>query len=103
LRSDRFGRTPAGDFLLPPAVSIQVYSDAANLPSLVVIDPGGLSRPTAAAKAVRIVDESALSGRRLLLQLSAAFTTRLESAAPPAAPAGPPSGTSSFPPLALRI
>jgi hypothetical protein len=64
LRRDRFGRAPAFDFLLPPAVAIHVFYGAAD--TTVLVDPAHSREPSAAPE------------DRLDIKLAALPTARVE-------------------------
>jgi hypothetical protein len=98
LRGDRFGRTPAADLLLPPAVDIQVRFGETS--TTVTIDPARTRLPQLARVA---------TGRESASALPAAHGTRapaLRVSAMAQATATPPHPSPSFvrpTPLALRV
>jgi hypothetical protein len=68
--------------LLPPITAIQFYTGYASKPTIVTIDPSGLSLPAASGNVLLIQERLYLAGRKLLTTLFRAIGSCWEPALP---------------------
>jgi hypothetical protein len=64
-KTDASGRTPAVSLLAPPITIVEVYTDLASKPAIVIFDPAGLGLPAAAAEFVPGQESPGLPGRKI--------------------------------------
>jgi len=81
-KRDPFGRTSLIHPLLPPITAIQFYTGYASKPTIVTIDPSGLSLPAASGNVPLIQERLYLAGRKLLTTLFRAIGSCWEPASP---------------------